>query len=527
MFRAYSSLRTAGLAALMGTLGAATLAIGCGGLECEGQQCTDVPTDSKTGGIGSNNTDNAGDDTGNSSSDPANTVETKDDVACTPSVAPGAVKDDCGFFVKAGSEGGDGSKAKPFGTLSEAIDPALKGTKRIYVCTAPLEEKSEVKVPAGVRIYGGVDCEKDWAYVGASTKSMLSAPSGVIPMRLLAGDGVTEVHDMHVAAESAKKPGGSSIAVIAEGAKAAFVGALIEARDAMPGTDGEAYGSGADSGKDGNPGSMACSSASVLGAEGPMNKCDDAESVGGPGGNGSAAQGGPGGSGQPGDDASMNGGEGEWGGMMCTPGQSGSNGVDGEPGKSAKELGFINAVDGYIGMIGKDGKAGKSGQGGGGGGGAKGGKSGGNKCSDKDSAGGASGGSGASGGCGGKGGKGGGFGGSSIGIVSLGAELSFKSTVIKTGLGGPGGNGGPGQEGGKGGVGGLGGEVPDGATSLNAACSGGSGGDGGKGGEGGKGSAGHSIGIAFRLTAPSTEGVDIQLAAPTEGGIAQGAVEFK
>jgi hypothetical protein len=504
---------------------AATLAVGCGGLECDGQQCSDVPTGSKTGGIGSGNPgDNAG-ETGNPPSDPATTDETKDDVACTPSAAPGAVDEGCGIFVKAGSDGGEGSKARPFGTLSEAIEPAVKASKRIYVCTAPLMEKAEVKVPSGVRIYGGVDCEKEWAYVGSSTKSVLSAPSGMIPLRLVAGKDVTEVHDMHVIAEAASKPSGSSIAVLADGAKVSFVGAVIEARDAMPGADGQAFGAAAASGLDGNPGELACSGASVLGAEGPANKCADGDSVGGPGGNGSAAQGGPGGSGQPGDSTSLNGGEGEWGGMMCTPGQSGTSGAAGDSGKAAKESGFINAVDGYLGVAGTDGKAGKSGQGGGGGGGAKGGK-GKDECNNKDLAGGASGGSGASGGCGGLGGKGGGFGGSSIGIVSLGAELTFKSTSIKTGHGGAGGKGGPGQEGGKGGVGGPGGAAPDGSL-LHAACAGGSGGDGGKGGDGGVGSPGHSIGIAFRLKAPPKEGADIQLGAPADGGTAQGMVEFE
>jgi hypothetical protein len=495
-------------------------------LECEGQQCSDVPTGSKTGGIGSNGTDNAGTPDNTPADDPAATGGTKDDPACTPSEAAGTVADSCGVFVMAGAEGGNGSKGMPFGKLSDAMEPALKSSKRIYVCTAPLTETDQVKVPAGVRIYGGVDCLKDWAYVGASTKSLLTAPSGVTPLRLVVGEGVTEVHDLHVVAEAASKPGGSSIAVLADGVKALFVGAVIEAGDAMPGADGEAYGSAAASGKDGSPGELACSGASVLGAEGPSNQCDDGDSIGGPGGNGSAAQGGPGGSGQPAPDASMNGGEGEWGGMMCTPGQSGISGATGEPGKLSTEIGSINAVDGFVGVVGANGTHGKSGQGGGGGGGAKGGKGGG-KCPDKDVAGGASGGSGASGGCGGKGGKGGGFGGSSIGIVSLGAELSFKSTVIKTGMGGAGGKGGPGQEGGKGGVGGVGGAVPDTATDLNAGCAGGSGGDGGKGGDGAKGSSGHSIGIAYRLKAPSQEGAEIQVGVSTEGGTAKGVVEFK
>lgn len=523
-----ASWSTAFLAALMGMLGAAALTVGCGGLECEGQQCSDVATGSKTGGIGSDGSGNAAETTDNApNGDPAAASgETQDDALCTPSKVLGVIDESCGLFVKAGSEGGDGSKSKPFGALSEAMEPALKSSKRVYVCTAPLTEGEQVKVPAGVRIYGGVDCEKDWAYVGAGTKSILSASPGVIPLRLVVGDGVTEVHDMHVAAESASKPGGSSIAVLVEGAKALFVDSVIEARNAMAGVGGEAYGSAAASGKDGNPGEIACSGASVLGAEGPANQCADGDSIGGPGGNGSAAQGGPGGSGQPGDDASMNGGEGQWGGMVCTPGQSGSNGAPGEPGEMATEIGFINAVDGYVGVVGADGKPGKSGQGGGGGGGAKGGK-GQDKCSDKNVAGGASGGSGASGGCGGKGGKGGGFGGSSIGIVSLGADISFKGTLIKTGAPGAGGKGGSGQEGGKGGVGGMGGEVPEAATDLDPGCAGGSGGDGGKGGSGGKGSSGHSIGIAFRLKAPSQEGVKLQVGPSIEGGISQGMVEFK
>src|SRR5688500_12884310 len=129
MFRAYWSLRTAGLAALVGTTLAAALAIGCGGTDCEGEQCSGGATSSKTGGIGSD--DNGGEtaggsETGDGSGGEPEKGETADDPACIPSAAQGAVKDACGIFVKAGSVGGDGSKTNPFGTLTEAIAPADK-----------------------------------------------------------------------------------------------------------------------------------------------------------------------------------------------------------------------------------------------------------------------------------------------------------------------------------------------------------------------------------------------------------------
>jgi hypothetical protein len=59
------------------------------------------------------------------------------------------------------------------------------------------------------------------------------------------------------------------------------------------------------------------------------------------------------------------------------------------------------------------------------------------------------------------------------------------------------------------------------AATMVAAYTGGSGGDGGPGGKGGGGRGGHSIGIAYRGTAPPTESITIQTGIFGAGG--QGA----
>lgn len=541
MRRACLSLSSTWLVALLGAALSTTLVVACGGgggdggPVCEGRNCgsgtASSSGDASSGvggsGAGGSNTGgtNVGGSSASSSTGSGNTGGNSNVADCVPSEAMDPVKDNCGVFVKAGSTGGDGTKAKPFGSLTEAIAPAAASTKRVYICTDTLMEMDEVVVPAGFFLYGGLDCNNDWKYVGVDTKSPISAPPGKITLRLQAGAAVTEVHDIHVIAEAGNQPGQSSIAVLADAAHALFVGARIEARAAADGAEGEPYQTAAASGMNGSPGLMACSAATVLGAEGPLNMCGAEMSVGGPGGGGAVAQGNPGGSGLPGDDTNPNGGNGETN-SQCTPGKAGVNGANGEAAVDMALLGEINAVDGYKGVPGVMGMPGKVGQGGGGGGGAKGGSSG-NKCDDPASAGGASGGSGAAGGCGGDGGNGGSPGGSSIGIVSLASELSFMDTTITAGNGANGGLGGPGQDGGKGGLGGAGGTKPGGAGQLKNGCSGGVGGNGGKGGSGSRGSPGHSIGIAYLDPSPALAGVTIQIANPGEGGMAADVFKFE
>jgi hypothetical protein len=320
-----------------------------------------------------------------------------------------------------------------------------------------------------------------------------------------------EVRDFVIQAASAMMDGGSSIAVVADGATASLLRVDVIAGDGKAGLNGTTpstdVGSSdpADATIVGNKGQAACLDmvAEFGGAAKDNSHCPNANGgpLGGTGGIGQVANGGfgdaivvnaqtaKGGTGQPN--------IGMWsciaGDGLGTTGSSGNPGSAGIGSSGATSLGSLSK-QGYQGVDGKDGGLGLPGQGGGGGGGAKG----------KVNCAGASGGSGGAGGCGGFGGLGGKAGGSSFGILNIKATLSFDTVTVTLGMGGKGGDGGDGEFGGAGGNGGSGGA----GNGTNAACSGGNGGAGGQGGKGGGGRGGHAVGVAYTgMTAPSTTGV--------------------
>ncbi|WP_437612643.1 PGRS family protein [Sorangium sp. So ce834] len=432
------------------------------------------------------------------------------------------------FVSTQGDDGGDGTKSEPLKSINEAIELAVSGgAKRVYLCAndegEPFDEA--VTVPAGVTVYGGLDCAANWEW-GKASKTYLTAPQGEVPLRLDAADESVRILDLHVKAKPividfgepdyAESYGKSSIAAIADGGSGEIdagsvelVRCTLEADEAAPGFPGDAVTSGpprAANGQDGSAGNAACTAGIVTANAPPETDCgtpDDPsdDSIGGIGGSGSAASAAPGGAGSPGETENLNGGTRGTG--ACGDGRVGRNGEEGGPGGAASGKGKLSS-DGYTGTPGEDGKPGTPGQGGGGGAGARGGSG---ACpTGSPGTGGASGGSGGAGGCGGKGGKGGGPGGSSIALVSIHAKLSFQQVQLIAKAGGTGGEGTAGQLGGLGGEPGPGG---DGPTTLSTGCTGGTGGNGGNGGTGGKGSDGHSLGIAYVGTAPPDEGVTI------------------
>jgi hypothetical protein len=428
-------------------------------------------------------------------------------VGCIPNENDKPVDDTCGVFVSSslGKDDNAGNKSGPVKTLQQAIALAAGNTGRVYACADGFEEA--VEVPAGISVFGGLDCAMEspgtqWRYIGDKSKTALTAKAEQIPLVLLGGMGTTQIEDIAVTARSAENPGSSSIAAVVDGATTELVRCTFEAGDGTDGVAGESLPSAAKGGVQGKDGGNACSASSIIGADGVSSMCGDLDSTSGPGGSGFATVGGDGSRGSPG--AAMNGGAGE-NISACTPGIVGEIGTPGTPGAGATDLGQLNKT-GYTGVAGTNGTAGAAGQGGGGGGGAKGG-TGAGQCIDPTKAGGASGGSGGSGGCGGAGGKGGGAGGSSIALVSVKATLTLTDVTLKTGNGGKGGDGGLEQEGGGGGQPGKGGGVGA-ASGLKPGCNGGLGGQGGKGGRGGGGLGGHAIGLAHSgESAPAMSGV--------------------
>ncbi len=428
---------------------------------------------------------------------------------CVPSNTSTPLDDECGVFVSAAGDDKNNGKAKnaPKKTLAAALEVA-KGLP-IYVCTNGVSEA--LTLSEDTTIYGGVDCDQGWKYVGAETKSPWTAGADQVPLRLATGARAT-ISDVALVAADAKAIGGSSIGVIAEvGTQLALVRCDVNAGAGVVGAVGETPNDAVMSGVDGNAGKAACvSDADQTGGSGAVMSCDGTALNGGGGGNGTTSTGGDGSKGSPFDMASGLGGAGQLDAInACSVGGDGATGISGDAGQGAPmSLGTLGPT-GPMGVSGTDGTPGKPGQGGGGGGGGK-------VCGNGKA--GASGGSGGSGACGGAGGKGGKGGGSSIGIVSLGSKLALDTVRITTKAGGNGGDGGAGQPGGVGGKVGQPGTAQDGSV----ACAGGKGGNGGLGGKGGGGLGGHSVGIAYSGDAPEVKGATIVVGIAGKGGEGEG-----
>ncbi|WP_438044120.1 PGRS family protein [Sorangium sp. So ce128] len=445
------------------------------------------------------------------------------DEACTPSKHE-TVPSKCGVWVSStlGDDANAGIQRAPLKTISEALQLSPDNGRRIYLCAQTFDEA--VIVPGGHRLFGGLDCDDRWRWIGDKKKTTLTAPEGETPLSFDNGEGAAVIEDLHVIARSipvthTELAGRSAIAANSSGVPVHFTRCILEAGDGAPGASGGAFVDGAaEKGMTGNFGNAACSATTVTGGLPVNNTCgtpDDRsdDSRGGTGGTGGLESGGDGSSGVPSD--VMNGGKGETSAQRCTAGREGADGVDGSPGAGATGFGDL-FLDGYTGPLAGDGTPGRRGQGGGGGGGAKGG-TGAQMCPFEASAAGAGGGAGGAGGCGGLGGRGGGAGGVSIALFVGSASIDLNDVVLKTGRGGNGGAGGEGQPGGEGGDHGAAGTRGE-ATGLNAACPGGRGGRGGQGGPGGGGLGGHSIVIAYAGIEPSLMNTTIELGEAGIGG---------
>ncbi|WP_170229199.1 hypothetical protein [Polyangium fumosum] len=450
---------------------------------------------------------------------------TPEECKAPPSNDSSVVSNKCGIFVSSSaSDDGNGSMAKPFKSLQAALDKARSTMLRVYACADDGLYAERVDVPAGVSVFGGFSCANgEWKY-DAAKKARINPPAPASPDEVqaslrVAGSKATQLEDLRIEAANATLPGGSSIAVIVDGATVNFVRAEIIAGNGATGaqgatpTDDIGPADSDDPAVRGNDGQMACMGGGN-GNPGGVAKGNEAcaASVGGAGGFGKETGGDNGAEGLPQDPFGSFGfgGAGE-GVTSCKSGLDGATGVPGMANIGAQDDGMLDAIRGHVGASGKNGGRGTVGQGGGGGGGAKG----------SAVCWGASGGSGGAGGCGGYGGLGGASGGSSIGIVSIGATIGFDAVTITSGNGGTGGEGGTGQLGAVGGNGGIGGF---GTMAMPSACHGGNGGKGGDGGKGGGGRGGHSIGIAYRGGNVSEMGVTIAPGMPGAGGAGGGAM---
>jgi hypothetical protein len=436
--------------------------------------------------------------------------------SCVPSQAEGAVEDKCGIFVSAsvGNDANSGTKGSPVATIGHAILEANGTNRPIYVCNEAFTEV--VEAPAGVELYGGLDCASGWTWSEAG-RTTLTAASDSVPLKLTSGTAVTRVENFAVTAADATQPGGSSIATIIDNVQAEITRTELTAGAARDGDNGKMPADVPVTGPGGEVGTTACTApAEVKGGTGGMNMCALGVSQGGTGGKGGITA--DGGDAADGEDGMPAGNKNKGIGATvaapsCVIGMPGADGVEGGPGMGGTGLGSISII-GYSGANGEDGATGTPGQGGGGGGGSRSGMF----CNGTNDGAGASGGGGGAGGCGGKGGEGGRAGGSSIALIALNSVLTSNQVTLKAGNGGNGGNGAVGHAGASGGPGGAGGASAGNALSKKG-CTGGEGGTGGPGGPSGGGRGGHSLGIAYKGKQPAMDAITATVGMPGIGGM--------
>lgn len=437
---------------------------------------------------------------------------------CDPNASEGPIPETCGTFARADADPdiSDGSPDRPFTTLTKAVQVAVdSGAHIVYACTGTFVEN--VALPPDFIVYGGLDCENQWAPDPDARTTI--APATGIAVTFQPG-GKTTVQNIRAEAPDGSPAdpgnvapsGGSSIAALAEqGATVELERCDFVAGAGAPGASIPTPEQGMPA-QDGVRGQNACVE-NGMGGEGGVFVCTQS-TAGGNGGDGGDTVLQDGKSGVPGNPTGPGGdsGKGQVGGAMCDAGQPGDPGVAGAAGTGGARPAALIDLKTLLGVAGTDGKAGADGGGGGGGGGGK-------VCMANMFKG-ASGGGGGAGGCGGAAGKGGGAGGSSIAFWAIEATVTFNQCTLSTKDGGAGAAGAAGQKGSLGGLGGNAGMPgPAGMPGEDSiACPGGKGGDGGDGGPGGGGSGGSSIGIVWKMIPPIFKESPITIGMLGQGG---------
>ena len=456
-------------------------------------------------GVGSGDSVGGSSNTGGGAGAPAKVCDTTK----LPSEEPCLIDEMYGVFVSQADGGApDGSRAKPFATISAAVTAVRVGKKRIYVCAGPAAYNEQVALASadnGLQMFGAFTCANGWIADGNVKASVKGPASGALRMDTVANARLEGFQ--FESADAADGQGESSYgAFVKDSTNVVLSGVNIVVGKGGKGANGASPPAQGNKATSGFPGLGSCASTTeALGGNGGLGTCAPINVAGGRGGNaGSSAapSGGSGVNGEPvallGEPASGEPGIGEaqtsW---TCATVGLGNRGADGLPGMigPAGALGHLASTGLFLPGDGITGGPGTSGKGGGGGGGSKVVAT----CTNPTKLG-ASGGGGGAGGCGGEGGKPGGGGGASIALVSYNSKLTLRGVDLDARNGGQGGTGSAGQDGSMGGSGGPGGGKYDGGK---AACDGGDGGVGGKGGSGGGGTGGSSIGIAYTGTAPS------------------------
>ena len=180
--------------------------------------------------------------------------------SCIPSLNSTPVADACGVFVSStGSDtSGKGTQAAPVPDADKAALGKADG-KPVYACAGTTPFRRGAHGARGARRSSAGSTARRGSYIGATTKTIVTAGAGEIPVTLAAGSGA-KLADLHVLAAdvSAMSDGSSSIAVVANGATAELDGCVIEAQGGAAGAAGKGYTSAAKAGTTGLPGTDAC-----------------------------------------------------------------------------------------------------------------------------------------------------------------------------------------------------------------------------------------------------------------------------
>jgi hypothetical protein len=207
-------------------------------------------------------------------------------------VVPVAAKDDA-----------DGTRSRPFGSITKAIEAAEPNHKRVYLCEGTYREA--IVVGDGIAIVGGLDCSKaTWSLGDATTRSRIEAPSSPAVTAREIGR-TTRLERLDVFTADAADPGASSVGLHAENANGLVIANVsITAGNAMKGADGtpaiQLVQTGAIDGVTGTANAAApcvgylCSVHSRPGGAGGISKCSGATGhdglPGGQGGTGGMSQ---------------------------------------------------------------------------------------------------------------------------------------------------------------------------------------------------------------------------------------------
>jgi hypothetical protein len=394
-----------------------------------------------------------------------------------------------------------GSAEAPVKTLGRALVLARAANLPVIACAGTYAESVALTGKAGVRVYGGFDCEDGWV-LGTGVERSVIEPEKGVPLMVSAVSGEVVVEGFEFRAPAAASAGGSSVAVV-----------VVDSPEVRLRESKLIGGDGADGASAAKPEpfpSRAKNGNAALGVAGGARQtsCGCAGTEGGQGGDGD-----PDGTTGPevasgGDDGAPNlgGGKGGIAGQGCGAAPPGA-GQDGASADEQKALGAGAREHGswtgtaFMPAPGSAGPNGTVGQGGGGG-------RGGEAAGSTEPGGG--GGGGGCGGCGGQGGAAGGGGGASIALIAIDSGVTLEDAELVTGKAGNGGAGAPGQEGQGGGFGG---------DQETGACPGGSGGKGSNGAPGGGGAGGLSVGVLYRGAEPAQERVRFVLGEAGSGGL--------